>query len=350
MLSALTLALQQSEAQLARFLEKVSARSNIPKEELLQMWEHSAPEVISAPDVVVPIPEVQQEVAPAVVEPQVIEPPKVVVEPPKVVVEPPVEKPKKVVIEEDEDEAPVIPSKPSKIVEEDDDVPPPPPVQPAQKQDSGRCRHIMVSGKSKGQPCGAPARENGFCNKHKSSAPPVPSVPPVAQVSPAPSVPSVAPVPQAVPEPVVEKPMPVVEKVAEKVVIPVEKPVIEKVVENPSIEKKVKTPPKVSQAAPVEFIKLTTREEEQRIEFRVKTRDFILDNKKYPPAPVTSYKDYTLVEGTRVVLSTDKSSVLGYLDAKDNLVRVPTKDTDKVVLEYGIPFDASHISDSDIDD
>ncbi len=341
MLSALTLALQQSEAQLARFLEKVSTRTNIPKDELLQMWESSSQEPgLASQEAVVEQPEVTQLVQPPIPEqakpvekiveqapPQVIQPPPIV---PLEQAPPQVEKSKKVIIEDEEDipvPPPVVTKSNKVIIEEDEDdvkqSPPPPP-----PQQSSRCRHIMVSGKSKGQPCGAPARENGFCTKHKSSAPPEPAPKPAQE---------------QVPKPVEQKPVP---KPAQEPI-----PVIEKVdppvQEKPTIEKKVKTPPKVPQ---VEHVKLTTLEEEKRIDFRVKVRDFILDNKKYPEAPVKTYKDFLLVEGTRVVLNSDKSAVLGYLDTKDNLVRVPTKDTDKVVLEYGIIFDASHISDSDIDD
>jgi hypothetical protein len=178
---------------------------------------------------------------------------------------------------------------------------------------SERCRHIMVSGKFKGKPCGAPSKVNGLCNKHKPSG-----KQPVSQ-----------PV-QKIEEPVVQ----LVPAVASRG------------------EMKTKTPPKeyTPQLAPVEFVKLTSREEEKRIEFRVKTRDYILDHKVYPPVQTIKVQNYTVVEGTKVVLNDEKSVVLGFLNEKNELVRQPTPATDKVVLDYGIAFDVSHISDSDIDD
>ena len=195
-----------------------------------------------------------------------------------------------------------------------------------------RCRHIMVSGKSKGSVCGSPAKENGLCAKHKSSTT------------------ATEPVKILVKEPV-KAPVKEVAKAPVKEVakVPVKAPVKEVV--------KQKTPPKIAekiiekvQSTPEEFIKFTNRGEEKKIEFRLMARDLLLDQKVYPPVPTTLYKSYVIVEKTRVVVNSEKTSIQGYLDDKDELVRRPTLATDKVVLDYGISFDTSHINDSDIDD
>jgi hypothetical protein len=180
----------------------------------------------------------------------------------------------------------------------------------------GRCRHIMVAGKSKGKPCGASAKENGLCTKHKKSTNQAP--PPTAPTT-TPTTTPITTLPQE------------------------ESPIVAK-------EKSVPTPPKKSIEPTVEFIKLTSREEEKRIEFRVKTREYLLNNKVYPPLEVEECKEFTLVKNTRVVVNKEKTSVLGYLSEKDELIRQPNPATDKVVLDFGIQFDVSHISESDIDE
>ena len=298
MLNLITSALQDTEVRLNRFLALLSTRTGLSPQEIAQIWADAAP--VAEQPIPVAAPAIEKVVAAPVAE-QPIPVAVPVIE--KVVAAPVVEQPIPVT-------APVI----EKVV-----VAPPPVVQappPAdQKNDdddlpmvksssvSSRCRHIMVAGKSKGQACGAPAKENGYCTKHKTS-----------------SSGAVENKVEAKPEVKVEhKPKP-----------------------------KEPTPPK--EEPPVEFVKLTVREEEKKIEFRMKKRELLLDHSDYPPVPTCVYKKYTLVEDTRVVLNDEETTILGYLDAKDQLMRTPTPETDKIVIKYGLPFDTSHISDDDIDD
>lgn len=287
MLNLITSALQDTEARLNRFLTLLSTRTGLSPQEIQQIWADAAvtaPVVEQPAPVVVPvIPEPPIAVAaPVVSTAPVIE--KVVVAPPPVVQAPP----------------------PADQKDDDDDIPMTKSTS-ASSSSSSRCRHIMVAGKSKGQPCGAPAKENGYCTKHKTSSSGVVENKPEVKV-------------EAKPEVKVEhKPKP-----------------------------KEPTPPK--EEPPVEFVKLTIREEEKKIEFRMKKRELLLDHSDYPPVPTCVYKKYTLVEDTRVVLNDEETTILGYLDAKDQLVRTPTPETDKIVIKYGLPFDTSHISEDDIDD
>jgi hypothetical protein len=282
MLNLITSALRDTEAHLTRFFALILERTNLSEQEIQQIWNDAASAtVIPSPPSPLPPPSspiAEEQQPPSPPSPPIAEnPPVVVSQPPPVVVSQP----------------PPVVGKKVEVVD-DDDI-------PVVKSGSLRCRHIMVAGKSKGQPCGAPAKENGYCNKHKTSS---------SGVS-----------PSGVVEPKVEAP-----------------------------KSKPKEPTPSKEEPPIEFVKLTVREEENKIEFRMKKREMLLDHKDYPPVPTCVYKTFTLVEETRVVLNEEETAVLGYLDAKDQLVRTPTAETDKIVLKYGLGFDTSHISEDEIDD
>jgi hypothetical protein len=312
MLSTVFSALQHAESRFSRFINAVSMRTGLTQQQLLQIWdepESSTPSIDPGLSLCQPKAE-PPKAEPPKAEPPKAEPPKA--EPPKV--EPPKAEPPKVEppkVEPPKAEPPKVepPKAREEFVIEEEEFS----MEEEVQTKPGRCRHIMVSGKSKGSPCGAPAKENGFCNKHKSSAPQVKEHPKVEQVQ----------------------------------------PQVKEVIKEPMIKEQAvrqKTPPKSVEQAPEEFIKLTNRLEEKKIEFRVMTREILLDQKVYPPIPTKALKSYLVVENTRVVVDAQKTNVLGYLNDSDELVREPIPATDKVVLDYGIPFDASHISDSDIDE
>jgi hypothetical protein len=208
-----------------------------------------------------------------------------------------------------------------------------------------RCIHLMVRGKKEGQPCDAPIKAGTpYCSKHQKAETDKKMI--IVEDD------EEEKVEVKVPEPV--KVVPQVVKVPEPVKNEPEpakpEPVVKKQEKSTSEKKPAAKKPVVKKEEEFVATQIMTVEDTKKLEFRVTKREYDLNHKEYPAVESDQHGEYVVVKDTLVVLNEGKTEILGYLNEKNELVRTPNRATDRVVIEYGLPFNTEHMSEDDIDE